>query len=214
MKRNLYLFSGLGADERVFQKLDFSEYTITFIKWIIPERNESIENHASRLLIQIKSEKPILIGLSFGGIMAMEVAKLIDTEKIILLSSAKSKKEIPFYFRLIGFMRLYKILPAKILKSTNFITYWFFGTSSVAEQKLLKQILLDTNELFLKWAIEKIVRWKNKFKHNNIVHIHGSSDRILPIQFITHSHKINQGGHFMVLNKYEELNTILKVIIQ
>lgn len=68
---NLYIFSGLGADKRVFNYLDFSKYNTTFIDWINPFENESIEDYAKRLTSQITSEKPILIGLSFGGIMAV-----------------------------------------------------------------------------------------------------------------------------------------------
>ena len=97
--KTVYVFSGLGADERVFHKIDFSGYDVHFIKWITPQKNESIESYALRLTSQITKPLPVLIGLSFGGMMAVEVAKHIATEKIILISSAKSKNEIPFYFR-------------------------------------------------------------------------------------------------------------------
>ncbi|WP_221394889.1 hypothetical protein [Dyadobacter sp. NIV53] len=96
MKKEIYIFSGLGADERVFQRLDFSESSAIFIKWIIPLNNETIEHYATRLLDQIHTTQPVLIGLSFGGIMAVEVAKQIDTEKIILIASAKIKKKFHF----------------------------------------------------------------------------------------------------------------------
>lgn len=111
MKKELYIFSGLGADERVFQRLDFSGFSVTFIKWIIPQDKETIENYASRLLDQIKTKKATLIGLSFGGIMAVEVAKQIEVEKVILIASTKTKKEIPFYYRFAGLLGLQKILP-------------------------------------------------------------------------------------------------------
>jgi surfactin synthase thioesterase subunit len=84
LDKELYIFSGLGADESVFQKLDFTGYRITFIHWMIPIKDESMNAYADRLLLQIKTKRPILIGLSFGGMMAIEVSKLIETEKIIL----------------------------------------------------------------------------------------------------------------------------------
>ena len=99
---HIYLFSGLGADERVFQKLDFSNLQTTFIEWIEPLKNEGVENYVKRIIPQIKHPNPILIGLSFGGLIAIEVAKEITTEKVILIASAKNNKEIPFYFRLLG----------------------------------------------------------------------------------------------------------------
>ncbi len=150
MVNKLYIFSGLGADEGVFQKLDFSGLDVTFINWIIPIDKETIEEYATRLLNQIPIEKPILIGLSFGGIMAVEVSKQIKTKKIILIASAKNRAEIPFYFGLAGKFNLHNLMPASLLKSLNFMTNWFFGTSSLEDKQLLKEILLDTDSIFLK----------------------------------------------------------------
>ena len=130
MTKQLYIFSGLGADERVFQRLDFSDFKTTYIKWIAPYDKETIEHYTTRLLDQITTTNPTLIGLSFGGLIAVEVAKQIDTEKVILIASAKTKNEIPFYYRFAGQLGLHKLLPTRLLKSSNFVTNWFFGTSS------------------------------------------------------------------------------------
>ena len=94
--KTVYVFSGLGADERVFCKINFSGYTVHFIQWIAPKKNEAIEDYSLRLTAQITKENPILVGLSFGGMMAVEVAKHISTEKIIIISSAKSKMKFLF----------------------------------------------------------------------------------------------------------------------
>lgn len=207
---NLYIFSGLGADKRVFKYLDFSKYNATFIDWINPFENESIEDYAKRLTVQVTSEKPILIGLSFGGIMAVEVGKIIESKKIILIASAKNKSEIPFYYRLAGFLNLHKLIPTKLMKKSNFLSFWFFGINSKENKNLLTEILKDTDENFLKWAIDKIVNWKNTHIHKNLKHIHGTVDRILPIQFVKSDIKIVNGGHFMTIDKFEELNFVLE----
>ena len=210
MTKTLYIFSGLGADERVFQRLDFSGFSTTYIKWIVPQDNETIEHYATRLLDQITTIKPTLIGLSFGGLIAIEIAKQIETEKVVLIASVKTKKEIPFYYRLAGELALHKLLPPVLLKSSNFITNWLFGAISHFEKQLLKQILMDTNPVFLKWAIEKVVKWGNQKETNNLFHIHGTTDRILPLKYVKCNTTIKDGGHFMTLNKADEINTILR----
>lgn len=210
MTKKLYIFSGLGADERVFQGLDFSDYSTIFINWNAPQDKETIENYATRLLDQITTPKPTLIGLSFGGLMAIEVAKQIETEKVILIASAKTKKEIPFYYRFAGRIGLHKILPTRLLKKSNFITNWFFGTSSSHDKKILKQILIDTDPIFLKWALDKVARWTNIAQTENVFHIHGANDRILPLSYLNPNEIIKNGGHLMTLNKTTELNNILR----
>jgi pimeloyl-ACP methyl ester carboxylesterase len=211
--KNIYIFSGLGADKRVFQKMDFSDYNATFVDWILPSETENIESYANKLTKQIKHEKPILIGLSFGGIIATEIAKIIETEKVVLIASAKTKHEIPKYYRIAGKLKLHKLLPAKLMKMPNFFSFWFFGTENGNDKKILSEILKETDEKFLKWAIDKIVNWKNEIEHKNTIHIHGTADRILPINFVDCQIKVKNGGHFMTLNKAKELNRIVKTEI-
>ncbi len=210
MNSDIYILSGLGADKRIFQRLDLSAYHVTHIEWITPFREETIENYTVRLLSQITTPSPVIIGLSFGGIMAVEIAKQIDVKKLILISSAKTVHEIPFYFRWAGKLGFHKLLPTKLLKQPNFLVNWFFGTSSVSDRRLLTQILADTDPAFFKWAIDQIVYWKNKTLPDHFVHIHGTTDRILPVRFVSSNIKVTNGGHLMVFNKPEELSEIIK----
>lgn len=214
MARDLYLFSGLGADKRIFQRLDLSGYSVNYVEWITPLESESIEHYAARLLCQITSPKPTLIGLSFGGMMAIEIAKLIETEKVILISSIKSGNEVPFYYRWMGHAGFHKRIPSKLLKNTNFLTNWLFGTVSSFDQQLLKQIMGDTNPAFFSWAVNQVVLWKNKTLPKNLVHIHGTGDRILPIRFTEYDIVVKKGGHFMTLNRSDEINRILRLHLE
>lgn len=208
--KHCYLFSGLGVDERVFQYVDLPDCNVHFIKWIPPVKKESIEDYASRLLAQIETVEPVLVGLSFGGMVAIEVAKLIKTEKVILISSAKTKNEIPFYYRLAGMLNLHQLLPAGLMKQGNFISYWIFGISNKRDKELLNAILKDTDAGFLTWAIDKIVNWKNTRVPNNLIHIHGTADRILPIGFVAPDERIVGGGHFMVVDKAGQVSELLR----
>jgi pimeloyl-ACP methyl ester carboxylesterase len=212
--KHIYLLSGLGADHRVLQDLDFSGYETNYIKWIQPIKNESIEDYAIRLTEQIITQNPIIIGLSFGGMMAVEIGKLINTEKIILIASAKTKFEIPFYYRFVGNLGLHKLMPVNLMKRPNFISNWYFGTESEKDKALLSSILRDTDSKFLKWAIDKIVNWQNVIIPSNLKHIHGTSDRILPFRFVSANVKIDEGGHFMTTNKVNKLNREIRKLIE
>ncbi|GHT91303.1 hypothetical protein AGMMS49545_06920 [Betaproteobacteria bacterium] len=205
----IHVFSGLGADERAFCKLDFSGFEVVHIRWIAPEKDETIERYAGRLRAQIKTPNPILLGLSFGGIMAVEVAKLMPTRKVILLSSAKNWREIPFYYRFFGALNLHKCLPSCLLTTSNLVTDWFFGVQTPEDKALLATILRATDPVFLAWALDKIVRWKNTQAPSNLIHIHGKEDRILPIRYVRADISIPQGGHLMVLTHAKRISEIL-----
>lgn len=212
--QNIYCISGLGADERVFQKLKFEGYQPIHICWVEPEKGESIAQYARRLTTQIKSERPILIGLSFGGIIAMEMAKQIDTEKVILISSTKNEEEIPFYFRLFRWLPVYQLLPARMmLWFARLLASWFFSLETIDERKLFRAILFDTNARFMKWAVHQVVTWKNELIPQNVYHIHGEGDRIFPYRFVREDFSVEHGGHFMIMNRAERVSNLIQKIV-
>lgn len=209
--REIYLLSGLGADKRVFDFVDFSGFKVTHINWVNPFDNESIENYAKRLLGQIKTNRPTIIGVSFGGMISVEIAKQIETEKVIVISSAKTKFDIPLYFRIVGQLQLNKLIPTRALKTVNGLTYWFFGTKTKEENELLSAIIKETDSRFLKWAVDKIANWRNTTLLTNLTHIHGTTDKILPLK--TADFKVANGGHLMIMNKGEEIGELIRRII-
>ncbi|MFM2225540.1 MAG: hypothetical protein RJA07_1742 [Bacteroidota bacterium] len=211
---NIYCISGLGADKRAFQYLKIDGYQLHFIDWIIPFSSETIEHYAGRLLAQINSPKPILIGLSFGGIIAIEMAKQIETEKVILISSVKTKYEIPLFYRLLAGIGLHHVFPLKQLKYAYKIAFWFFGISNEKERKFLKTILVDTNADLFAWSIKQAVSWRNTLVPYNVKHIHGNKDKIFPIKPIKADYELNNGGHFMIVNKAAEISKVLNRWLQ
>jgi len=205
----IYIFSGLGVDKRVFDNIDFSDLNIAFVDWIDPFKNETFESYAYRISKDFESNS-ILIGLSFGGMLAVEVSKIIPVKKVILIASAKNKSELPKWFLLAGRLNLNSLVPSSLFKTTNFITNWLFGVKTPSEKLLLKNIIKDTDSRFLKWAINQIVNWKNLSVPQNYIHIHGTHDRILPAKYLKIDYKIKNGGHFMTVNKAKEIEVIIK----
>jgi len=203
--REIYLFSGLGADERAYKELCFPADRTHFVRWIRPERNESIESYARRLSDSITAERPILIGLSFGGLIAIEVAKHIPTEKIILISSAKTRAEIPFYYRIAGRTGLYRLFPINMLRRPNRLSNWYFGAVTESDRRLLARILKDADPYMLRWGVKQLTSWKNTEVPERLRHIHGTSDHILPYRYIHCDVPVRGGGHFMTVNRADEL---------
>lgn len=205
----IYIFSGLGVDRRVFDNIDFGNLDVEFVDWILPLKNEPLENYAKRISQKITDDNPILIGLSFGGMVAVEISKIIKTEKLILIASAKNRFELPVFYRISGKLKLNQFIPKSVFKKQNFVTNWIFGIKTESEKQLLKNILKDTNANFFSWAINEIVNWKNETSPENIIHIHGNKDRIISIKGVKTDFVINGGGHFMTVNRSKEIQEII-----
>lgn len=207
----IYFISGLGADKRAFGKLKLPDnYIVKHIDWITPIENEPLENYALRLSKEIDTTHPfVIVGLSFGGIIATEISKILKPKLTVLISSIASKQFLPWYYKIIGLTFLDKLIPASILKKPSRLSFYFFGAKTIETKKLLTNIFHDTDEIFLKWAIRKIVTWKNIVVPTNLFHIHGSADKILPLRFLRADVEIKAGGHLMVFDKADQVSKIL-----
>ena len=207
----LYLLSGLGADYRVFRRLKIQGVTTQLIEWIQPKKNESLESYTQRLLPQIQEETPIhLLGVSFGGIIAQELAKIKSCKSLTIISSVKSKEEYSLPLKIVRKIRIDKIVPISVLKWLGKISGpFFFGVSAKEEKIMLRGIMDDTEKEFLKWAIDKILTWEGN-NHQRIYHIHGSADRIFPVRRLLNYQSIEKGGHLMIYNRAEEINRLVE----
>lgn len=142
--------------------------------------------------------------------IAIEIGKQMETEKIIIISSAETKRDIPSWY-LLRKLRLHTLIPAGFLKKPTALLMWFFGVKTKEEKKLLRSIIKDTDKHFLKWAIGKIVTWENEVELKNLIRIHGTRDRMIPYESV--DYKIEDGGHLMIMSKAIEIDAILKNII-
>jgi pimeloyl-ACP methyl ester carboxylesterase len=208
---DIYLISGLGADSTVFRNLTFgSETKIHYLDWIPPKPKESLRAYALRLAEAIDYSAPFtIIGLSFGGMLATEIACVLHPQKTILVSSIPTRSELPWHFQLAGRMGINKLIPAIKLKSVPRFISSFFGVESKADALFFQQLLGRTDPYFSKWAIDSILKWDRTESPAGLVRIHGDKDKVLPNSQGKVDYLIKGGGHFMIYNRADLISRIL-----
>lgn len=211
--KNIYCISGFGADERVFSKIDFLGNDVHFIQWKIPETNEEFKHYVKRMADEIHHENPVLVGLSFGGMMSVEIAKILPVSKIILLSSIATTDEMPWYMKAAGKLKLDKIFPLRPSKLLAPLENYNLGVKTAEEKRLVESYRKNIDPYYTSWAIDKILNWDNTFYPKDLVHIHGDNDHIFPLRYVRADHVIAGGGHLFLMDKAQEVNSILKNIL-
>lgn len=211
---HIYVITGLGADERVFCHTQFNDHTVVHLPWLKVVPSESLQQYAVRIAASIDTKNPfMLMGLSFGGIVALEIAKVYKPHKIILLSTIKTKSEKPAYMKALQKIPAHNYFPLTWMQKMKTTASFMFGVTSSHEQQLINDYVTNIDTTYLKWSIDKIIHWQNDTYPGNVIHIHGSSDRIFPIQNIKADFVIKNGGHFMLMNKAAEVNDVLRKIL-
>jgi pimeloyl-ACP methyl ester carboxylesterase len=211
--KTIYCISGLGADERAFSRLKVEGYHLICLPWLTPLPKESITAYATRMSKGITAENPILMGLSFGGMMSIEISKLIPVETVILISSIKSTNEMPRWMKLAGSLKLNRLFPMRSFRLTEPIQNRFIGITLPDEIELVRSYRKNAPQVYMDWAINEVLNWRNDFQPATIYHVHGDADRIFPVANLSPNYIIKGGGHFMIMNKFKEVNAALQQIL-
>ena len=216
---HIYCLSGLGADQRIFKNLAIPETDLLPLDWVLPQQKfESLNEYAQRLAVNIKHEHPVLMGVSFGGMMAIEIAKFIPVKAVILISSVKSSQELPFWMKFFGKCKAEYLLPSVPLKSIKPLSAikpiqnYFLGAHTAETINIANEFRENVDPLYLRWSVRNIFNWKNEWSPPHIFHIHGDKDKLFPISKVKPTHVIKNGGHFMVMSHWDEINKIVTEI--
>lgn len=209
---HIYCISGLGADHRAFSRIQLEGYELIHVPWITHRPKETLSSYALRLGATIDRSSPfILLGLSFGGMLAMEMAAELEPQKLILVSSAESSSEIPLLYRLAGYLQLNALIPGSLIVKPNPLTSWMMGVRSAQDRTLFNAILERTDAEFAKWAVYAISAWKSN-GHYPCFRVHGTRDKILPCP--AKGEIIKNAGHSAVFTHSSELNEALARILK
>ena len=203
-----YLIPGLGADERVFQFLRL-QGDVHILRWLPPEgSDETLPHYAARLAAAVPVAQACwLVGVSFGGVLALEIAHLRPLARVVLVSSFVGPSELPGIGKLARATGLYRLLPPQLLPRLPRVAQWFFGVKNGREYQLLRQILRDTDPNFTRWAIARLLQWPGRAT-TPAIRIHGTDDRLLP-NGAAHSQYQLPGGHLIIISRATEISRIL-----
>ncbi|TYA92252.1 alpha/beta hydrolase [Seonamhaeicola marinus] len=212
---HIYLMPGMAASPLIFEHIKLSEekFKLHYLEWIQPLADESLPNYALRMTQNIKHENVVLLGVSFGGVLVQEMSKHITVRKLIVVSSVKSKDEIPKHMQLAKSTGVYKLLPTHLASKIDLLEKYAFGKHFTKRLELYKKYLSVNNEKYLNWAVKNMIGWSQKEPPEGVIHIHGDNDSVFPIKNISSCKIIEKGTHIMIINKYKWFNEHLAEII-
>lgn len=211
----VYFMPGLAASPSIFERIDLDEsiFEMCLLEWEIPLDKESLSDYALRMTKNIKHQNPVLIGVSFGGILVQEMARHINARKVIIVSSVRSNLEFPRRMKIGKSTKAYKLIPMQILLNVEKLAKFSFGEKINKRIQLYEKFLSVRDLRYLQWAVESVILWDRNEIDEKVIHIHGDKDDVFPIKYINSCIVVKGGTHIMILNKYKWLNENLPSII-
>ncbi|MBL4710610.1 MAG: alpha/beta hydrolase [Flavobacteriales bacterium] len=207
MKESIYCIPGLGLNRKVFQKLNIPSANLKFIDFLEPIPEESLSNYAARMAARIPEEEFSLLGMSFGGMLSVEIANIRKVKKVFLVSTVKNKSEMPSIFKYIDKLSTSNKSASKLAVDTSVAFKPYYDNSDEEGNALFQEMLNEASHRFLNWALKEIANWEFEEKLNcPFYHIHGTSDLIFPLKNIDKAESLKGGTHFMIYNNAEEIS--------
>lgn len=208
----IYFVPGLGANIKIFENISLPEdsYELHYLDWMLPlAQEESISDYAQRMAARIQHENPVLVGVSFGGVMVQEMSKHLNTKKVIIVSSIKSKKELPKRLRIAKNTKAYKLFPSSVVENFESYEKYFVGDFLQKRKELYKMYMSVRDARYINWAIHNVLNWQQEEPKEDILHIHGTEDGVFPKKHIKNCVEIDKGTHVMILTKAREISKII-----
>lgn len=211
----VYFIPGMAAGPEIFKNIRLpKEYRVEVLEWLIPEKDEPLKAYAKRMADRVKKPNSVLIGVSFGGVVAQEMKQFLKLRKLIIISSVKTRSELPRRMRVAGFTKAYKLIPTSVVLSAEDLTKFSVGPKSKKRLRLYQEYLNVRNKQYLDWALKRMVTWDRVSKVSGVIHIQGDEDKVFPLKYIQECDVIKGGTHIMILNRASEISRRLIKIIE
>jgi alpha/beta superfamily hydrolase len=211
----VYFMPGLAASPAIFEKIVLPPdvFETHLLEWELPLDAESLTDYAKRIALKVTLQDPVLIGVSFGGILVQEMAKFLKPRKVIIISSVRCNSEFPRRMKITKALKAYKLIPSGIVSKIEKLARFSFGAKINERLRLYEKFLSVRDDRYINWAIRNVILWDRAKIDEKVIHIHGDSDEIFPVKYIANCIKVKGGTHIMILNKSKWLNENLPQII-
>lgn len=211
----VYFMPGLAASSSIFERivLPTESFEVILLDWVQPKKDETLVSYAQRMAEKVVHENAVLVGVSFGGILVQEMAAFLNLKKLIIISSVKTRDEMPRRIKFAKMTKAYKLLPTSLLNNVEKLIIYSFGNGINQKLKLYEKFLHLRNKDYLDWAIEQVVCWDRSIPDPKVIHIHGDLDEVFPAKNINSFIPIKGGTHIMILNRFRWFNQYLPDII-
>lgn len=212
---HVYLMPGMAANPSIFKsiKLPENKFKIHWLEWFVPDKGMSLKAYAIKMCAMIKHPKSVLLGVSFGGMLVQEMAQYIDFRKVIVVSSVKSKAELPKRMLFAKYTKVHKLLPTGLVSNVELLAKYAFGETATKRLALYEEYLSVRDKNYIDWAIDQIINFNPKKKVKGLVHIQGEKDSVFPIKNIEKCIPVKNGTHTMIIHRAKWFNEQLPTII-
>ena len=211
----LALFSGIGIGPQLYgPQRDLRARVIT-PEWIEAREGESLAQYARRMAQDIgpgRADAPLYLGgVSFGGMIALESARVLNPQGVFLIGSCYSHRQLSPPVRLVG--RMVPHMPPALIALSLLpapLMFRVVGRPDRDQRRVLLDLVRHPNVPQIRWGARAIMEWEFAGPPPFPVHqIHGTDDLIVPLSGVKPDAVVPGAGHIVNLTHPVVVNQFL-----
>jgi len=202
----------MDGDPNVFfsQKLAFPDLIIP--ERIPPETDDDLTTYCRRLAEEIDPGQPCFVGgASFGGLIALEMTRHLDTLACFLIGSVRGPNELPGRIRSLRALEVaLSLVPVRLLQ---------FSAATAAKPirrvggKHLGAVMRQFSTAdahTLRWSARQVLQWDTTYEDVLVRQIHGAHDHVFPLGNVRPDEIVPGGGHAVSMTNGRQVNEFLR----
>lgn len=207
---NYYLIPGMGADNRLFKHFHLPNGKVHHLDWIPHRGSKNLCDYASLMAERITTDNNVIIGSSMGGMVTVEISKLINPMGAVLVSAPTGRHEFPQILKNINALRLHRALTPKQVLRVSKLADLFMGFKTPEQRAMFYDMLRGNGEEFLHFSVGAVLEWQNTTPPPiPFIQIIGTQDRLFKQSKIPKAIMIEGSGHFTAFEKGKEVSEII-----
>ncbi len=211
----LILLPGLGADQRLLEPQRQAFPHLLVPPWISPMKKEPLPEYAARMaaaLPQLTDVPTILGGVSFGGMLAYEMARHLKPRAVVLIASCCTRQGLRRAYR--AGRVLLPLIPVQAWSIAKLLAGPAVNLrTDISRQRrdLAVTMFREMDSRFMHWVLRAILHWRpSSLEGTPVYHIHGRRDCILPARCVAPDKVIADGGHLINVTHAAEVNSFIQ----
>lgn len=209
---NLVLLPGMMADSRLFapQLKQFPDAIVP--AWPVHKTTDTLRSFAERLAGCLPQGPMVVVGVSFGGLVALELARFVDTQCCVVVSAVRSPREFPWPMRVLrplgrSHPRLFDAATRLGVRATR-------PSLRPVTKRRFNRMLSGPNAEFYRWASWAVLNWQGTRIGCPVRQVHGSVDRTFPVARTKPDTIVEQAGHGLIMTHPRIVNDVIRESLQ
>ncbi len=212
-RERFVLLPGMGADERLFEPQRVYGFDFEAVKLPMPRKGATLAEYAAQVRDEIDLASPCVVGgVSFGGMVACELARVCTARCVLLIASCRNRSALPSHYQFVEVLS--RIIPDSVIQRRAVVSGRLLSALECIDehqQQLVMQMSREVAVPQLRRIARMILNWNPPANMPCPVHhIHGETDRIIPLRRVQPDEIVRGGGHLINMTHAEQVNRFIE----